>query len=297
MSYFPINLWDIIINPSFTRPKQHIGIQVIIILQTIGITAQRITLLITVNAERTDTKLHPRLYGTDCLMKLFNQHIDITTTPIGLIRKTTAITGKARVIRKVHSLHGIRIEIIVHVDSIHIITGHDIGHDFTNIVPTFRKCRIEIQLIAIRNKPFRMLMINMFRRQLIFQRSLHPVRIDPGMKLHIPFPALFNHKLHRVPHRRRYLPLRPCQETAPRFMLRSIQRIRFGTHLENNGIDTCPLKRIQLINQRLFQLPGRNTFELPVDSLYPRSTKFTFGIFIAGWHLCPHSYHQKKSEK
>ena len=68
-------------------------------------------------------------------------------------------------------------------------------------------------------------------------------------------------------------------------------------YLKNNGIDTCPLKRIQLINQRLFQLPGRDTFELPVDSLYPRSTKFTFGIFIAGWHLCPHSYHQKKSEK
>ena len=57
------------------------------------------------------------------------------------------------------------------------------------------------------------------------------------MKLHAPLVALLNHKLHRVPIRFRGFALHTCQETAPRFVLRSIQRIGFGTHLKNNGID------------------------------------------------------------
>ena len=141
---FPVNLWNIIINPSFTCPKQYIGIKIIIVLQTIGVTSQRITLLITINTERTDTKLHPWLDATNRFVKFLYQHIHITTTPICLIGKTSTITGKTCIIRKIQSINRIRIEIIIHVNSIYIITRHNIGHNFTDMLPAFGKCRIEI---------------------------------------------------------------------------------------------------------------------------------------------------------
>ena len=30
------------------------------------------------------------------------------------------------------------------MDSIHIIAGHDIGHDLTDVFPAFGKCRVEV---------------------------------------------------------------------------------------------------------------------------------------------------------
>jgi len=297
MTDFPVNLRNIIINPAFTRPKQNISIQIVIILQAIGITSQRVTFLITIDSERTDSELYPRLHPPNGFVQFLNQHIHITTSPVRLVSKASAITGKTCVIGKIDSLNRIRIEIVIHVDSVHIIAGHNIRHDFTDIFTTLGKCRVEVQLVSISNKPFRMLIIYMFRRQLVLQGGFHPIRINPGMKLHIPFPAFLNHELHRVPHRRRHLSLCPCQKTAPRFMLRSIQRIRFGTHLKDNRINTRPLKRVQLANQCLFQSFCGNTAKLSVDSLYPCSTKLTFGIFVARRHLCPHSHSQKKSQK
>ena len=271
MTDFPVNLRNIIINPAFTRPEQNISIQIVIILQAIGITSQRVTFLITIDSERTDSELYPRLHPPNGFVQFLNQHIHITTSPVRLVSKASAITGKTCVIGKIDSLNRIRIEIVIHVDSVHIIAGHNIRHDLTDIFTTLGKCRVEVQLVSISNKPFRMLIIYMFRRQLVL--------------------------LHRVPHRRRHLSLCPCQKTAPRFMLRSIQRIRFGTHLKDNRINTRPLKRVQLANQCLFQSFCGNTAKLSVDSLYPCSTKLTFGIFVARRHLCPHSHSQKKSQK
>ena len=140
----PVNLRNIIINPSFTCPKEYIGIKIIIVLQTIGVASQWIALLITINTERTDTKLHPRLDATNRFVKLLYQHIHITTTPICLIGETSTITGETCIIRKIQSINRIRIEIIIHVNSIYIITRHNIGHNFTDMLPAFGKCRIEI---------------------------------------------------------------------------------------------------------------------------------------------------------
>ena len=169
MAYFPINLRNIIINPSFTCPKQYVGIEIIIVLQSVCIAAQRICFLITVNTERTDTELHPRLYAPNGFMKFLYQNVYIATTPVCLVVETASVTGKARIIRKIDSLDRIRIKIVVHVDSIYIVAGYNIGNNLADMLTAFGKRRIEINLIAISDKPFRMFMINMCRSELIFQ--------------------------------------------------------------------------------------------------------------------------------
>ena len=169
VSYLPINLRNVIINPSFTCPKQYVGIKIIIVLQTICVAAQRICFLIAVNTERADSELHPRLDAPYCFMKFLDQDIHVATTPVRLITETASVTGKARIVREIDSLDRIRIEIIVHVDSIYIVTGYNIGNNLADMLTAFGKCRIKIDLITISDKPFRMFMINMCRCQLILQ--------------------------------------------------------------------------------------------------------------------------------
>ena len=98
------------------------------------------------------------------------------------------------------------------------------------------------------------------------------------MKLHTTLVALFNHKFHGIPIRIGCLSLYTGQKAAPRFQLRSIESIGFGTYLKDNGINACLLQGVQLTDQGLFQLLGGNSAELSVNSLYPGCTKFTFGV-------------------
>ena len=169
MTYLPVYLRNVIVYPTFTGPKKHISIKIIIVLQTIGLTTQRITLLITVNTKRRNTELNPRLQFAHCLMNFLYQHIDITATPIRFIRKSTAITGKAGIIREVYSLFRIRVEIIIHMNSINIVAGNNIRNHHTDVATAFRQCRVEIDLVTVSNKPFGMDIINMARRQFILQ--------------------------------------------------------------------------------------------------------------------------------
>ena len=289
MSYLPIHLRYVIINPAFACPQKYVGIQIIIILQTVCGAAQRVAALIAVDTERTHAELHPGFQSADRLMYFLNENIHITAAPVRLIAETAAIACKAGIIREILSLDRIGIEIIVHVNGIHIIARHDVGYHLTDMIAAFGKRRVEVKLVAIRHEPLRMRIINMDGRKLVLQRSLYPIRINPSMKLHAPLVALLNHKLHRVPIRFRGFALHTCQETAPRFVLRSIQRIGFGTHLKNNGIDTCTLQGVQLIYQDLLQPVGRYATELSVYRLNPCGTKFTFRMCGCGYELCLYS--------
>ena len=52
MSDFPINLRDIVIYPAIVYPQKHVGIQVIVVLQSVCFTSIRVILLVTINTER-----------------------------------------------------------------------------------------------------------------------------------------------------------------------------------------------------------------------------------------------------
>ena len=286
MSYLPVYLRNVIVHPALACPQKHIGIQIIIILQAIRIAAQRVAFLIAIDAERTYSELHPRLQPANRLVYLLNEDIHIAAAPVRHIAETAAIACKARIIRKVLPFNGVRIEVIIHVNGIHIITRNNIGDHLTDMVAAFGQCRVKIQLIAVRHKPLRMRVINMDRRKFIFQRSLYAVRVNPSMKLHAALVTFLNHELHRIPVRLRHLPLHARQEAAPWLILRSIQCIRLRTHLKNNGIDACALQAVQLVYQSLLQLISGHATKLSVHSLYPCGAEFTFGMIGSRCLLC-----------
>ena len=264
MSYMPINLRNIIVYPTFTGPQQHVRIKVIVVLQAFGLTAKRVTAFIPVNAKRRNPELHPRLDFTNCFMQFLNQHIHVAPAPVSFIAETSAKTCKTCIVREILSLNGIRIKVIVHMNGIHIIAGNDVAHHHADVPAALRQCRVKIQLVAISDKPFRMDIVHMIGSQLTLQGRLRAIRINPCMKLHTTLMAFINHKLHRVPIGFGRFTLHSGKETTPRFQSGSIQSIRFGTYLENYGVDSRLLQGIQLPDQILLQFFGRHSTELSV---------------------------------
>ena len=195
MTYLPVYLRDVIIHPAITRPEQYIGIQVIVILQTICFTTQRIVLLVTVNTERTDTEFHPRFQATDGFMNLLDQYVHVASAPVGTVGESSAVTGKARIIGEVDTLCRIRIKVVVHMDGIHIVTRNNVCHHHTDVTAALGQCRIKIQLIIVGDKPFRMDIVQVIGCQFTLERCLYPIRVDPRMDLHSPFMA-FVKRLH-----------------------------------------------------------------------------------------------------
>ena len=60
VSYLPVNLWYTVVYPSVVNPKQHVCIEVVIVLQSVGVAAHGRTLLVAVDAEGRYAELHPR---------------------------------------------------------------------------------------------------------------------------------------------------------------------------------------------------------------------------------------------
>lgn len=106
MPYLPVYLRNIIIDPTIARPKQYICIQIVIVLQAVGLASERIVLFVTVDTKRTNTELHPRLQATNSLVYLLNQYINIAPAPVGTIGEPSAVTGKVRKVKKVWTEDG-----------------------------------------------------------------------------------------------------------------------------------------------------------------------------------------------
>ena len=240
MSDVPVYLRNIIVDPALACPQQYVGIQVVIVLQSLRLAAQRVAAFVAIDAKGRDTEFHPRLHLTDGLVQLLDECIYIIAAPVGLVIKAASVTGKAGIVRKIDSLNRVRIEIVVHVDGIDIVARNDIAHYQTDMTATFGQGRVEVNLVAISHKPLRMQIVHMIGHKLVPQRCLYPIRVDPRMKLHATLVALFNHKLHGIPIRFGGLSLYSRQIAAPGLQTRCVQGIRLGTYLKDDGVETCP---------------------------------------------------------
>ena len=134
-----------------------------------GITAGAIgcTFLVSVDAKGTDAETYPRFGTQDGLLDLFYQLVDILSSPI-----TPLCLGKALgasilpetlIVREGHSSYGIGVEIVIHVNGIHIITGDNIMNNFANELATGGQARIEQQLLVVGDEPFGMLEVDVVR--------------------------------------------------------------------------------------------------------------------------------------
>ena len=202
MAYLPIYLRNVIVYPTFVHPQQDIGIQIIVILQSSSFATFRRCSLVTIYSERRNTELYPRLALTNCLMKFFDKYIYIVSSPLISVGKSTTICSEAYVIRKIFSRIRIRIEIIIHMNGIYVISVYDVAHNLAYILSVVWKSWIEIKLSSILHKQFRMFVVRMQRRQSGCSLSTGTIRINPCVQFHTTLVAFINHKLQRIPCRR-----------------------------------------------------------------------------------------------
>ena len=215
----PVNLRYAIVHPAVGIPQQYVGIQVIVVLETVGTTAIGIVFLVAVDAERRHTDLHPRLGLVDSLVKLFDEEVDIETSPVTTIADAVGVGTILGVVGNLHASHGIRIEIVVDMEAIDIVARHDIANYRADIVAALLQGRIEQRQTIVLEGPFRMLHDHVVTGITVSHLRLGTIGIDPRMKLHTTLVALSNHPLQGVPIRIRLSALFACQIVAPRFEL------------------------------------------------------------------------------
>ena len=184
----------------------------------------------------------------------------------------------------------IRIEIVVHVNTIHIVTSHDVFSHLTDIVAVFWDTRIQDQQIVILKTGLWCTLGDMTGGQSFCGLRPGTIRIDPGMQFHPTLMAFVNHPLQGIPIGRRSLPLDTCKETAPRLQLTLVKGVALWTYLEDNHVYTIFLQLIELITQCLLHLHCTQTLELSVHTLYPCATHLT--LLAHCWQSQQHCHNQ-----
>ena len=112
----PVNLWHTIVYPPIVHPLKNVGIEVVIVLQTICTTTILwVVLLISIDTKRRHTKLHPRLTTMDRLTQLLDEKVYIITSPIVNIGETTSVTLEVSLVWNGLSCSRIRIEIVINM--------------------------------------------------------------------------------------------------------------------------------------------------------------------------------------
>ena len=125
MTNLPIELWHIVINPTFFYPKLYIRIEVIVVLQSVGFASIWSASFVSVNTKWTNTKSNPWLCSGNGHFHLLYKQIDIVAAPISSLicckSLRCSITIEAIIIRKRTASNGVWIKIIIHVNGIYII--------------------------------------------------------------------------------------------------------------------------------------------------------------------------------
>ena len=254
VTYLPVELWHAVVHPTVVHPHQHIGIQVIVVLQTVSVAADGRILQVAVDAERRHTELHPRLHSHDSVVKLLHKTVHVVAAPVADVADTIRVITEKICVWNFLASHRIRIEIVVDMQSVNIVAAQDVAHHRTDILTVLSHSGIEDYLVVVGKAPLRMLACHMICGKLSGGLGLGTVGVYPCVKLHATLVALVHHPLQRIPIRRRGLSLPACQETAPRLNLALIERITLGTHLKHDGVGAHLLQLIQLITQGLLHL-------------------------------------------
>ena len=153
----------------------------------------------------------------DGIANLLNSQVDIITTPITNIIKATRILCKSLSIREILARNRIRIEIIVHVDSLDIIASNEVSHYLAQEITSFLQTWFKIPLGAIFNEPLGMLVEDMSRSNILnlATTTRYAIRIDPYVYINTALVSLCTHKFQRIISSR--LTLLASKPSTPRF--------------------------------------------------------------------------------
>ena len=285
MTNLPIQLWHTIVNPSVVHPQQYVGIKVVIVLCTFGKAAHLYSIaFVAIDAKRRYAELHPRLQTVDGFATLFYEYVHIVATPVLTIADAIAVRSIFAVVWYLQPSYWVRIEIVIHMYAVNVVTLDDVVHHLYNILAVLAHTWIKNEESVVREHTSRIGHCYVFRVETRSEFSLCTIWVQPSVQLHATLVALVDHPLQWVPVRLRCLTLYACKEAAPRLNITLIESIALGTHLEEDSVHAILLQLVELIGQCLLHLLGRHTDELPVHALNPRSAKLTLfrRVAIAG---------------
>ena len=98
----------------------------------------------------------------DNLLNVLYYYIHIVSSELlNTLKLVFAIFLIFRIIIHAFAFFQRRVEIIIHMNGIHIITSNNIAHNLTNIFSVFGQSRIKIKLTSIIHETFRILIIRM----------------------------------------------------------------------------------------------------------------------------------------
>ena len=147
MAYFPIYLWNTIVDPPFVYPKEDIGIEVVVTLKATRFATILPSTGITVYTERRYTEFDPRLNVTHSAVELVYKVIHILSSPSRLA--CLPATGKPLVVVKLLTAGRIGVEVVVYVQAVYIVTSENIPYYATYMVAVALQSRVKLELPVV----------------------------------------------------------------------------------------------------------------------------------------------------
>ena len=206
-----------------------------------------------------------------------DEAIDVVAPPIGDIGHAVAISAKGLLIGDGLSRHRIGVEIIIDMQSVDIVTAHDVGGHVADVFTVFGEARIKDVEAVVFEEALRMAHVGVRSSQFLGSLGFGAEGIYPGVELHAAAVAFPHHPGQRVPQRRGRLSLPAGQEAAPGFQGALIERIGLAAHLKDDGVDTTGLQLVELVRQVALHFIAAHALKLAIDNLYPRTAKFSLG--------------------
>ncbi len=188
------------------------------------------------NPEGADSEFHIRLLFFDLGRQLANKGVDVISAPVSnIIEAILAVRLVCLLIWKITFVSGIRVEIIVELDSIDIVLRYNLHHAVNNVLLRFRDAGIEQKPSSVGDHPILVLFQRMLGGKAVnITMNTNPVRVKPSMELQITLLGLLNHKLQRVI--AGVAALYTGEPLRPRSVFRRIKRVGRWFDLHNNGV-------------------------------------------------------------
>ena len=230
-----------------------------------------------VNAEGRNTEFDPRFDAVHGVVEHLDEGVHVVATPIYAVVESIAVGGEGGIVGNGQTGHWIGIKIVVDVQTIDIVTAHNVGRHITDVALVFDLPRVENDESVVGEKAIGFEPIGVVGRQFFGVFGLGAEGIDPSMQLHTATMALAHHPFEGIP--TGILSLTAGKPTTPGFVAAAIEGVGFGTHLEHHGIDTGSLQHIELVGEVGLHLLARHTEELAVDALDPSTAHFALRSF------------------
>ena len=190
-------------------------------------------------------------------MDVADEHVHVVASPVVDVAETTWVGIVEGLVGHGHAVLRIGIEIVVHVQSVHIVASDDVLYDHASVHAVGFQGGIEDIKVAILEIAVGMFHTIVVGGELTGAFGLGPVGIDPGVQFHATGMTLIHHPCQGIPAIGGGKALLTRQVAAPGLITRLVERVALSTYLEKNGIDTCSMQHVELGGKHLAQLCRR----------------------------------------